>query len=355
MAVETFTADSLDKWRRRFEYFDGAGPYHDPDYLELLAGGFEQEQESAEAFVYTEGDASVYYPYIRRSLSGLRFEVDGIDIDSYSDIVSSWYYGGPLASPDADEEVVTNFAEQFREYCQAENIVSEFVRFDPNAANYDTFDAAYDPSFNRETVRVDLTPSLDEIWDNFEKRNRNAIRQAQETDIVVEPTTDSDDYAGFYEIYTNAMEARDAAQHYRFPLSFFEALLGADDLATLLVARYEDNVIGGALVVHDDNIAHDYLRASDPEYWDLRVNNLICYEALIHMRETGRELFDFQGGRPGVFKFKRGFSQTGRGKFYIAKRVHLRDVYDSLVTTASEAGIDTESGYFPAYRVEQSN
>ncbi|GAB3411974.1 hypothetical protein GCM10027435_04250 [Haloparvum alkalitolerans] len=354
MTVEIFTENRLNEWQELYDSLEHAGSYHDPRYMSLLAGGFEQESEFAEAFVYTTDDAFVYYPYIRRTLSELPFEVDDIDGVEYSDIVSSWYYGGPVASVGADEDTVDAFLEEFSDYCRRENIVSEFVRFDPNLENHETFEAL-DPSFNRETVRVDLTQSLDDIWDDFEKRNRNAIRQAQETDIVVEPTTDPDDYAAFHDIYTDAMKAQDAAKHYRFPLSFFEALLAEDDLATLSVARYEGEVIGGSFVVHDDDIAHDYLRASDPDYWDLRVNNLICYESLMEMRRTGRELFDFQGGRPGVFKFKRGFSESGRGEFHIAKQVHIDDVYDTLVDAASDSGVDTESGYFPAYRVEQSN
>lgn len=354
MPVEIFTEGKLNKWQNWYQSLERAGPYHDPEYLQLLVGGFEQESESAEAFVYRTDDAFVYYPYIRRTLSELAFEPDSINLEEYSDIVSSWYYGGPVASPGADEETIDRFLDQFSDYCQRENIVSEFVRFDPNVENHETFESL-DPIFNRETVKVDLTQSLDAIWDDFEKRNRNAIRQAQETDVVVELTTDPKDYAAFHEIYTNAMEAQDASKHYRFPLQFFEDLLDKDELATLSVARYNGKVIGGSLVVHDDDIAHDYLRASNPDYWDLRVNNLICYETLIQMREDGHELFDFQGGRPGVFKFKRGFSKSGRGEFHIAKQVHLDGVYDTLVDTAAGAGIDTESGYFPAYRVEQSN
>jgi|AntRauTorcE11898_2_1112593.scaffolds.fasta_scaffold01245_5 hypothetical protein len=354
MAVKTFTEDQLDEWQDWYESLERAGSYHDPRYVAMLAGGFEQESESTEAFIYTTDDAFVYYPYIRRTLSALPFEADDVDVGEYSDIVSSWYYGGPVASTGADEETIDGFLEQFADYCRQENIVSEFVRFDPNLGNHATFDAL-NPHFNRETVRVDLTQSPDAIWDDFEKRNRNAIRQAQETDIVVESTTDLDDYAAFHDIYTNAMEAQDASKHYRFPLSFFEALLNEEDLATLSVARYDGKVIGGSFVVHDDDVAHDYLRASDPDYWDLRVNNLICYETLMQMREAGRKLFDFQGGRPGVFKFKRGFSKSGRREFHIAKQIHLDDAYDTLVNAAADSGIDTETGYFPAYRIEQSN
>jgi hypothetical protein len=73
------------------------------------------------------------------------------------------------------------------------------------------------------------------------------------------------------------------------------------------------------------------------------------------MRSRGFGRFDFQGGRPGVFKVKKGFSTENRGEFYIAKQTHLPGVYDSLIAAAADTGIDTNTGYFPAYREEQSN
>jgi len=354
MRGRTYTADELDAWQEWFDDLIGSGPYHSPAYLDLLAGDFEHDSERAELFVYGDRDAFVYYPYIRRDVTDLSFADDVLDDPaSYSDIVSSWYYGGPLLSTDADGSLADEFADAFSTYCADAGIVAEFVRFDPNRHNHERFDVL-DPIFNRETVYVDLTKSKDRIWEEFEKRNRNAIRQARETALAVEPTANPSDYEAFYDIYTNAMEAKDAATHYRFPLAFFERLLESD-LATLTVARWEKEVVGGAVVVHDDRLAHDYLRASNPDYWDLRVNNLLCYDTMMEMRSRGLERFDFQGGRPGVFKFKRGFSTEGRGEFYIGKRKHLPQVYRQLTDAATHRGIDTDTGYFPAYRKEQSN
>jgi len=355
MNGQTYTADELDAWTEWFDALGDVSPYHSPEYLEFISGNLEYESERPELFVYGDRHGFVYYPYIRRDLDELPFtEEPSADPTKHSDIVSSWYYGGPLLSPGADKSITADFARAFREYCREAGIVSEFVRFDPNHKNHQSFEELH-PEFNRETVYVDLTKSKETLWDEFEKRNRNAIRQAQESDVVVETTTDSDDYRAFYDIYSNAMEAKDATTHYRFGFAFFESLFETSGLSTLIVARYDGEVIGGTAVVQNDRVAHDYLRASNPEYWDLRVNNLLCYEMLMEMRRQGLERFDFQGGRPGVFKFKKGFSTEGRGEFYIAKRTHIPEVYQELLDTAGEHGIDTDSGYFPEYREEQSN
>lgn len=347
----TYDLDDLDCWYDWYDRLDSPGPYHNPKYIECLTGNLEDER-TAELFVFEAEDGSfVYYPYLVRYLEELPFSTQ---IDSpLCDIVSSWYYGGPLRSETADSSVTREFTAEFGEYCRKNQIVSEFVRFDPNCRNDRDFEIL-EPQFNRETVWVDLTLSQSGLWDQFEKRNRNAIRQAQESGIVVEPTTQTEDLAAFYEIYANAMDAKGASEHYRFSESFFEGLLDTE-LSTLLVSRYDDDVIGGSVIVHDETIAHDYLRASNPEYWDMRVNNLLCYGALMHMRETGRETFDFQGGRPGVFNFKKGFSTENRGEFHIAKRIHAEQAYKKLVEDASDAGIDVSKDYFPRYRNEKSN
>jgi len=353
--MESITLDTqeIGEWRDWYDRLDRGGPYHSPEYLDTLQGNLEFEDEHAELYVLEDGEEFVYYPYLVRPVETAPFATEtDTDITDYSDIVASWYYGGPLASEGASPGLVEAFTTRFGEYCRETGIVAEFIRFDPNVENHADFERL-GPTFNRETVPVDLTRSREEIHDGFEKRNRNALRQARDTELAVEPTSDRGDWRAFYEIYTNAMEAKEATEHYRFPFEFFVELLDSP-LATLLVARHGEEVVGGSMLVHDDHTAHDYLRASNPDYWDLRVNNLICYEALMHMYDTGRELFDFQGGRPGVFKFKKSFSPE-RAEMYIGRRVHMEDVYDDLIEAAGDVGIDTDTDYFPAYRVERSN
>ena len=348
------TTEDGEAWRERYDRLDSPGPYHSPEYLELLAGNFEHDEEVAEAFVYEADGELVYYPYLRRPLSTLPFAGESdVDLSGLSDIVSSWYYGGPIATSGVDDGLASEFAEAFSEHCRERGIVAEFVRFDPNAENHERFEVL-DPIHNRQTVPVDLSGTPEDVWEGYEGRNQRAIKQARDTPLAVEGSRDPDDIERFHDIYSNAMEARDASEHYRFALDYFEDLLARPDLASLFVTRHEGTVVGGFITVHDERIAHHFLSASNPDYWDLRLNNLMYHEVVMAMQESGRETFDFQGGRPGVFDFKKGFSPLRR-EFYVGRRVHDPGTYDALVDAAEEAGLDTDSGYFPAYRVSQSN
>jgi len=353
MSGQVYTAEDLAAWQEWYDALDDPGPYHAPEYVAELAGNFEYDTEYAELFVYGDEDAFVYYPYIRRPLADLPFAAEAVDDpEAYSDVVSSWYYGGPLCSPGADDGTASDFVDAFSEHCRERGIVAEFLRFDPNVENHAEF-PDLDPIHNRQTVPVDLTGSEDDIWAGYEDRNQRAIKQARDTELSIDTDPGDGDLEAFHDIYTNAMEARDADDHYRFTLDFFERLL-ATDLFSLVIARYEDEVVGGFLIAHDETYSHHFLSASNPDYWDMRVNNLLYHEVVRHMHATGREVFDFQGGRPGVFIFKKGFSPNRR-EFYIGKRVHDEETYDRLVDAAGGAGVDTDSGYFPAYRYEQSN
>lgn len=354
MKARSYSGDDLDAWDKWYERLDEAGPYHTPKYLDLLADEYERGTGTPELFVYGDKETFVYYPYLRRPLEELPFADKALKTPAnYSDIISSWYWGGPIPSSKVDDEVLSEFVDAFGDYCRETAIVSEFLRFDPNLQNHEDF-ADLDPQFSRETVRVDLTASKEEIWENYEGRNQRAIKQARDSSLEVAHAYGPEEVGAFHHIYSNAMEARDASEHYRFSRNFFERILDSE-LFSLVTAYHGDEVVGGFIIAHDDRIAHHYLSASNPEYWDDRVNNLLYHRVVMHMKESGRQIFDFQGGRPGVFKFKKGFSTDGRGEFHIATKVHLPDVYDNLVSAATDHGIDTASDYFPAYREETTN
>lgn len=354
METYTYSADSLEDWNEYYDRLPAGGAYHTPDYLALLEGNFEFDTERAELFVLEHDGACVYYPYLKRPLSELSFDHPDYDLETSYDIVSSWYYGGPLLSDPERRDLADTFARAFSEYCRDTGIVAEFIRFDPNIENHDQFDVL-EPIDNRQTVPVDLSKPLEQIWDEFSSSNRTHIRQAREAGFEVEPATTSAEVGAFHDIYTAAMEAKGASKHYRFSQLFFERFLfETSNLATLLLSRYEEEVVGGSLLVHDAGVVNEYLRASEPELWDLGLNNHLCCEAIYYMHDQGYDRLDFQGGRPGVFKFKKSFSPE-RGEFKIAKRVHDESMYENLVDRASESGVDTDTGYFPAYRIEQSN
>jgi len=354
MQTQTLGTGELSEWYEYYDQLPEKGPYHNPTYLSLLEGHFEFPTEAVRLFVLVDDDEFVYYPYFCRPLSETAFDPPDLDVEGLFDIVSSWYYGGPLLSNPERTDLAEGFIDEFSAYCREEGIVAEFVRFDPNIRNDQDF-PALNPESNRQTVHVDLIQSLDAIWDDFSSSNRTHIRNARDAGFNVIKANDHDHVAAFHDIYSDAMEAKGASEHYRFSLEFFvEMVLDNPEIATLLISRYEDDIVGGSYLVHDGPTVNEYLRASDPDLWDLGLNNHLCYCAIEHMHERQFSRFDFQGGRPGVFQFKKAFS-SDRGEFYTAQRIHDQASYDRLVESAADHGINTDTDYFPAYRKGRSN
>ena len=345
---------NIDDWYQYFDKLERKGIYHDPKYIHLMAHHYKSEPE---LMVYEAKDEFVYYPYFKRKIKDLKYlENEKKSYDRYYDIISSWYYGGPIFSkknPLKGNPLLKSFNQHFYNFRKEHNIVSEFIRFDPNLENYVFFDGLK-PEFNRKTVYVDLSYTVDDIWDNFEKRNRTSIRKARNSGITVKKSTTKEELLTFTEIYREEMKRKDADIHYWFTFEEFNNMAQKlKDSFNLWVTKYDGEIIGGGIVMKDETISHDFLRATLSKYWKYQPNNLLLFEELIWCKENGNSIFDFQGGRPGVYNFKKSFSNLG-GKFYVSSLIHNKEIYNELENLAiNKDRIDKSKDFFPKYRPKE--
>jgi len=346
------TESDLIIWRKYYDRISQKAVYHSPHYVKALESHFGGQ---AELFVFGGDDNFIYYPYLRRSLANLPFaEKCPLCLELY-DILSSWYYGGPLiSSAQSDNKMFTAFLDSFHEYAMESGVVTEFVRLDANLKNYSLFPDQL-VKLNRETVYVDLSKSDEEIWSDFSSANRRAIRKASKAGFIIHATDKSDikRWTQFHEIYDLEMHRKNSPRHLYFSLEFFLSLKDRNrDNTMLLTVEKNNKICGGFIIVFDHEFAFHFLSATMPEHWPDRVNNLLFYNAIIWAKNKGCLVFDFMGGRAGVYKFKSNFSRT-RGKFYTYQRVHNQEVYDELVACHRSfwhLPFSTVRSYFPEYR-----
>ena len=114
---------------------------------------------------------------------------------------------------------------------------------------------------------------------------------------------------------------------------------------TLFTIKSGTEIIGGFISAHRARMAHHYLSAVRQDQWDKRPNNLLFTEVLRHFFEKKYKLFDFQGGREGVFRFKKNFS-SHQDQFYVTTCIYDKTRFDELTMRAGEQA----SHYFPPYR-----
>lgn len=337
------TREHAPAWRALYERIPERGAYHDPEYVLTLATSGLGEPE---LFAFEDQGETAYYPYFKRSLDDLP-AASALGLTGYCDIVSSWYYGGPLTSS-VDPAFLDAFSASFDEACRDRGVVSEFVRFDPHLENHCLARPPTEVIQNREVVGIDLTLSEDDFPSILKKRFAKGYRPAMRKGASVRFDGGEEDLKRFTEIYAAEMERKDAPAGYLFSREFFRRLL-ARRFMRLVTVSVEGRVVGGGILALGPKVAHDYLRATLPEYWNMRVNEFLILSNMLRLKEEGYALYDLQGGRPGVYEFKRSFSDLTR-PFFVGRAVRIPEIYAELAAASPHGG-----DFFPAYRQNEKN
>jgi hypothetical protein len=348
-------APDINLWEEYYSRIEEKGIYHSPHYIRCLEKHY---QDKAELFIFGNEQEFIYYPYFIRQLDKLPFaSACDIDLSIYFDIVSSWYYGGPLVSGKRVGRLLLNeVTKAFSAYSHQQRFVSEFIRFDPNIRNHLYFVNSLPISENRKSVYVDLRLTEEQIWDNVEGRARTAIRKAKKLGVQVHISNEVKDIVKFSKIYAAEMERKKAPKHYLFGEPFvgelFNTLAGK---IKLIWAGVDDIFISGGIFVYDmDETVHYYLMATNYDYFQYQANNLILYEAMLYFKKKGARIFDLQGGREGVYNFKKSFSKTWT-IFYTCGVIHDISIYEHLVRCSKQFSRVVKDGFFPAYRQKSTN
>lgn len=302
-----------------------------------------------EVFTFQTKNGKIIYKFLKR-------EIDIIYGQKYFDITTPYGYGGPLIiSLDKEtnrEELIEEFKKAFEKYCIENNIVSEFIRFHPIEKNYIGMEKYMDIEYVRDTVYIDIHDEH-KVWSNMVSECRTATRKAIKNNIKIEQTKELKE---FKNLYIETMKKNNATEYYFFSDEFFyntmEYLKGN---ITIFNAKYKDKVISSVMAINYGEYIHYHLSGSDVEYSNYRPVNLLIYEMCLWGNKLGAKYLHLGGGYTGnddnLFRFKKTFSKDGRGKFYIGKKVHLKEVYNSLV---QKRKIDNNGAinqlYFPLYR-----
>ena len=340
---------NLDEAMDVYQDMDTPCPFNLPAYLDILAE-YLYDDIRLTIFSLSTDNGKIFYPFFKRPLK----TVPRIPVEYHDcfDLIGSWYFGGPMVDIASDSPgLLTEYMSAFSAFCEEQDIIAEFIRFDPCLENHGFFEGYYDLSLNRDTVYVDLEQSYDDIWKGYKGRCRTAVRKAAKNNIRVSRTVTPERIDAFAGIYQAEMERKADSKHYFLSPRFFHDIVDKlPDNFTWFFAFHGEALCGATIVYHTDEIAYDYLMATDVTYWQYQPNNILLDTAIQWARSRGIRMFDLMGGRPGVFNFKSSFSDA-RQKFYTGKRIHNHGVYDRLAEmTRAFSGSSFNSDFFPVYR-----
>jgi serine/alanine adding enzyme len=279
--------------------------YFEHRYVDLYRGAGEEIL----AFVFrTRGDL-FFLPLKKAPLPPT------VNADGLSDFETAYGYSGPLCTSD-DRQFLESAWGAFIEYCRASGIIAGFIRFNPIIANHRFVDPEVVAlKAERSTVYLDLTRTSESIWAEYDSNNRNKIRRSQKRNVTVAEEGGQAALSVFSQIYRRHMTELSAAESYHFGDDYFAAIgdMGPNHYKVYL-ARHEGEIIGGALILLADRLAHYHLSSSLSAYFDLAPNNLLRHHVTMDLLGKRWEILNFGGGRTNsptdsLLRFKQSFSR----------------------------------------------
>lgn len=321
--------------------------YFDERYGKLYE---EVEKGVCQVFEFNHPLGRVRHLFIKREIPIL------LGSERYFDIVTPYGYGGPLmtgCAPEHREELASAFAEAFAAYCEAEGVVSEFIRFHPVLGNAQDFEKSYEVRYLRDTVGTSIGAYDNPVEAEFSASARKNIRKALRDGVEFRVTLAPHDLKAFQRIYFATMDRNHADSFYYFNEQYFTQLLESFGERLLLVeVLYEGEVIGMELQFVYNDLIHTHLSGTYEAFHHLSPVYIMQYATVLWAKENGISLIHGGGGRTNspddnLLRFKQQFARHTSFAFYSGQKVWNEEIYRRLCKEANTAVTDE---FFPAYR-----
>lgn len=297
--------------------------YFKSDYYKL----YEDYRTSlGHLFVYEEKNNLAIYPFLINPIKG--YELN----KSYYDIETAYGYGGPIVNTD-DRVFINNFEKAFKDFCNKNNIVAEFIRFHPLMNNQKVFIDNIQVLHNRTTTFIDLNKPIEEIWNSdIISKNRNVIRKAEKAGLTSIFDSSLDNFKNIYKITMDKVKAKD---NYYFSEEYFNVLSKLEHVCISI--NLGEVTVASAVFLKNQEFFHYHLAGSLKEYLKYSPNNLLLWTAIKYAKNNNFSKFHFGGGltdnlSDNLYKFKKSFCKN-TADFYIGKRIHNKEIYDYLINT----------------------
>lgn len=172
-----------------------------------------------------------------------------------------------------------------------------------------------DPVQMRSTIWVDLAAPEEEILARQKQKTRYNTRLAAKRGVTVSHGG-TDDLDAWYRMYEVTAQRDGFSIHSRQYYREVLEILGARDMATLLLAHHEDDLLAGIIVFIFGRMGIYMYGASSNEKRNLMAPYLLQWEAMRWARAHGATLYDLWGIPDrldesedlwGVYRHKRGY------------------------------------------------
>jgi len=328
-------------------------------YYKIVAGNLSELKNEQLCYFTLEvkQEVKIVMPFIIREID---FKIEG---NTYFDVISPYGYSGPLFSQDLSRAYLLEFWELVDKWYEANNVVSEFIRFSLNN-NYQFYSGKLMPTLSN--VKGYIIPDENKQWFGFKSKVRNNYRKAVNNNLHFEINCDSksiEHIENFYLVYVDTMKRIGANEEYYYSLDYFKNIINrnADNYAFAFVYSGE-KIISVELIFILDKTIYSYLGGTLSDFFNVRPNDFLKIEVINWARTQGYQYYVLGGGRKdndNLYLYKKSyFPNDPDVLFYTGRKVINYKIYkilDNLVNGESEkqeskSKKTSNKPYFPIYR-----
>ncbi|MEI7668259.1 MAG: GNAT family N-acetyltransferase, partial [Erysipelotrichaceae bacterium] len=279
---------------------------YDVSYLSGYAKAFQIHGDGDPIlFYYDDGSTKAINVVMKRDIALSEHFIGKLPLNEWFDISTPYGYGGLWIEGDSFQAV----NDAYDIFCINNGFVSEFVRFHLFSDSHKTYSGE---SINHSlNVVRDLTPSLEEIKNDFEYSIRKNLKKANDANLIIEIDEDGKRLNEFLEIYYATMDRANAKPSYYFSKEFFNTINCLKGNFVYMHALFEGKIISTELVLYGTENCYSFLGGTSSEYFSLRPNDFLKYEIIKWAKNKGLKRFVLGGGyteNDGIFKFKKSFA-----------------------------------------------
>ena len=339
--------DESQKWDEIVKSFR----QHDVYYLSSYVKAFRLHGDGEpQLFYFDNGKTRAINVVMKRDIAKCEHFASELEPGKWYDLSTPYGYGGFLVEGDD----VGELDEAYTAYCLENNIVSEFVRFHPLIGNAGRLAKMYEVRTLGKTVHIDLN-SPEQIWANFSKKNRNAIRKAVKMGVCNLWARSPDLFREFKKIYDQTMDGVEADSYYYFEDDFYDSILY--DLrynSIVFYAVYQETVIAMAIILLCNSRMHYHLSGSLSGYRNYAATNYLLYEVALWGYHNGFKALHLGGGvgsqEDSLYQFKKAFNRHSENVFAIGQKCFNEEIYNCLMSLRQAQGFSSTAEFFPLYR-----
>jgi lipid II:glycine glycyltransferase (peptidoglycan interpeptide bridge formation enzyme) len=159
---------------------------------------------------------------------------------------------------------------------------------------------------------LDLDSGIDDLWAGIDAKARWGVRKARREGVTIRPAQGREELRRFFDLHIRTR--KDKYGLLAQPYTFFENIWSEfvdDDRGVLMVALLDGVVIGGFFFLEWKGVMHYKFSASNPDFVNLRANELALWTAIEQGVAAGKRRIDFglsDWDQDGLVRFKRKFA-----------------------------------------------